>query len=80
MNALYLAADIGGTNSRVAVAERIDGRWQIRARALPEQHYPSAEAMFHGSRHLERPRAAGRGRRVAGPVIEGRTRLTNRGS
>ncbi|HQR52745.1 MAG TPA: glucokinase [Burkholderiales bacterium] len=79
MNALYLAADIGGTNSRVAVAERIDGRWQIRARGrYPSQHYPSAEAMFHeflGTWSGPAPLAAGVA--VAGPVIEGRTRLTN---
>lgn len=79
MSALYLGADIGGTNSRVAIAERVDGRWHMRARGrYPSPHYRSAESMFHeflGTWSGPAPRAAGVA--VAGPVIEGRARLTN---
>ncbi len=79
MTSLYLGADIGGTNSRVAIAERVDGRWQMRARnRYPSQHYPSAEAMFHEFLDTwSGPAPLAAGVAVAGPVIEGRARLTN---
>lgn len=79
MTALYLAADIGGTNSRVALAGREQGRWHIRYRArYPSQQYPSAASMlteFLGACGGPTPAAAGIA--VAGPVIDGAVRLTN---
>jgi len=79
MTALYLAADIGGTNSRVALAGRERGRWHIRFRArYPSQQYPSAASIL--SDFLAAcggPAPAAAGIAVAGPVIDGNVRLTN---
>jgi glucokinase len=79
MPSVYLAADIGGTNSRVALAEREAGRWHIRARArYPSQHYPSAASIlsdFLAASGGPAPTAAGIA--VAGPVVDGNVRLTN---
>ena len=79
MTVLYLAADIGGTNSRVALAEREAGRWHIRTRArYPSQHYPSAASIL--SDFLAAcggPAPAAAGIAVAGPVVDGNVRLTN---
>jgi glucokinase len=79
MTAFYLAADIGGTNSRVALAESADGRWHIRSRArYPSQDYPSAASIlsdFLAASGGPTPVAAGIA--VAGPVIDGSVRLTN---
>jgi glucokinase len=79
MNSLYLGADIGGTNCRVAVAEMEGDRWQIRYRGTyPTQSYPSAEWILRdflvacGS-----PKVAAAGFAVAGPVVDGTAQLTN---
>jgi glucokinase len=79
MTALYLAADIGGTNSRVALAAREDARWQIRFRArYPSQQYPSAASILSAFLAASGGRApAAAGIAVAGPVIDGNVRLTN---
>jgi glucokinase len=79
MTALYLAADIGGTNSRVALAERVGGGWHICHRArYPSQRYPSAASIlseFLAAHGGPAPTAAGIA--VAGPVVDGSVRLTN---
>lgn len=79
MTALYLAADIGGTNSRVVLAERAEGRWRIHARGrYPSQQYPSAASMLHEFLATWRGSApAAAGIAVAGPVVDGSARLTN---
>lgn len=79
MTALYLAADIGGTNSRVALAARDQGRWQIRHRArYPSQQYPSAASILSDFlAGCGGPTPAAAGIAVAGPVIDGNVRLTN---
>jgi glucokinase len=79
MNPLYLAADIGGTNSRVVLAERMDRRWHIRHRGrYPSQGYPSAECML--GEFLDASGGAvvaAAGVAVAGPVVDGSVKLTN---
>ena len=79
MTALYLAADIGGTNSRVALAERENQQWHIRDRArYPSQSYPSAASIL--SDFLAAcggPAPAAAGIAVAGPVVDGSVQLTN---
>lgn len=79
MNSLYLGADIGGTNCRVAIAEMWDDGWHIRYRGhYPSQSYPSAEWIMRdflvacGS-----PTLAAAGFAVAGPVVDGTAQLTN---
>ena len=79
VSALYLAADIGGTNCRVALAEMDSGRWRIRYRgAYPSQNYPSAEWIlrdFLGA--CDSPVLTAAGIAVAGPIANGRAQLTN---
>ena len=79
MNSLYLGADIGGTNCRVAVAEVQEDGWHIRYRGnYPSQNYPSAEWIlrdFLGA--CGSPTLAAAGFAVAGPVVDGSAQLTN---
>jgi glucokinase len=79
MSSMYLAADIGGTNCRVAISDIQDGRWRIRYRGTyPSQSYPSAEWIlrdFLGA--CGSPALTGAGIAVAGPVVDGRAQLTN---
>jgi len=79
VNRLYLAADIGGTNSRVVLAERREQRWQVRHRArYPSQRYPSAESVLGEFLDASaRPTVTAAGIAVAGPVVNGSARLTN---
>jgi glucokinase len=79
MTALYLAADIGGTNSRVALAERHGNRWHLRFRArYPSQDHPSAEWILRDFlAACGGPVVAAAGVAVAGPVVDGTVRLTN---
>jgi len=78
-SAFYLAADVGGTNFRVAVAELVDGRWRIRYRgAYPSQNYPSAEWILGDFlAACNELKLAAFGIAVAGPVVDGRAKLTN---
>jgi glucokinase len=71
MKELVLAADIGGTNCRTAV---FDGRELVRRRQVPTAGHSAASALVAATEGLSLRAAC---LAVAGPVDQGRARLTN---
>ena len=74
---MFLAADLGGTQSRLLLAEQQDGALQpLRQTTLPSRHYPSVEALLEDFLQPgERPHCACIA--AAGPVTGNRIALTN---
>lgn len=80
MTPIYLAADIGGTNTRVALAGRDEGgRWHVRSRGrYASQSHPSAASILSDFlAGCGGPAPAAAGIAVAGPVVDGSVQLTN---
>jgi glucokinase len=76
--AVILAGDIGGTNTRLALLEAVDGRLRPRAEGTyrSAQHADLHAVLEHFRREHAAPiTAAGFG--VAGPVVNGRCEATN---
>ncbi len=75
---MILAVDIGGTKTRVALFERVEGRLARRAeKSFPSQEHAGLESIVRRfqEEHPGRPRCASFG--VAGPVRDGRSETTN---
>lgn len=75
---MYLAADIGGTKTLLALLQRSGGRLrEVRSAAYASAEHPSFESIVKrflaGGR--EKPRRAAAG--VAGPVVKGRSQVVN---
>ena len=78
MPPMYLAADVGGTKTLLALFERRGGKLrQVRAAEFRSADHPSFEAIVAGflADGRERPRRAAVG--VAGPVVNGRSQVVN---
>lgn len=81
--ALVLGADVGGTNTKIALARLADGKPVIFERQVYQsQEYVALESVIEA--FLRRPEVAPYARSisgacfaVAGPVVRGRARLTN---
>lgn len=75
---VLLAGDIGGTKTNLALFSRERGPYTpLTKETFPSGHYPSLEALakeFLGSVNTRIDRASFG---VAGPVVEGRARITN---
>jgi glucokinase len=77
---MILAGDIGGTKTNLAYFKEEDGHVvPVHMRSYPSQHYDSLREIIDAmQRELpERITAAAFG--VAGPIVEGRSKLTNLG-
>jgi glucokinase len=77
---MILAGDIGGTKTNLALVEREGGRLAIREiRAYPSREFRTLEEVLRVfvRDHPAPLEAAGFG--IAGPVVDGRSRLTNLG-
>ena len=75
--ALTLVADIGGTNARFATAVGLSGDLQrVQTRATAREA-TLIDAIEHYLRDTEQPRPDAICIAVAGPVVDGRARLTN---
>ncbi len=75
---MILAVDIGGTKTRVALFERVEGRLARRAeKSFPSQEHAGLESIVRlfQEEHPGRPLCASFG--VAGPVRDGRSETTN---
>ncbi|MFC9973150.1 glucokinase [Spirillospora sp. NPDC127200] len=80
MSGPWLVADVGGTNARFALVEEPGGA-PVRVASLPtREHAGLADAAEHYlARHAPDARPVAACLAVAGPVVEGRFRLTNAG-
>ncbi len=73
---MILAADLGGTQSRLLLAEQRGGTLQpLRQTTLPSHHYSSVEALLEDFLQSEKPDCACIA--AAGPVAGNRIQLTN---
>lgn len=75
---MILAGDVGGTNTRLAIYEWIDGRLvPIAAAVFPSQVFGSFYAIVREFVGAQRVSVDQAGFGIAGPVIAGRTAVTN---
>ncbi|WP_018140352.1 ROK family protein [Thioalkalivibrio sp. ALJ7] len=75
-----IVADVGGTNTRVARARHDAGGWALHdAQRYPSREYPDLASILERWRSEQSSvdRFSGAGLAVAGPVRQGRTRVTN---
>ena len=73
---MLLAADVGGTNARLALYAD-DGVTQARVQVYPSHEHPSFEAVAHAFLGAEKANVRAAVIGVAGPVVDGRCAATN---
>lgn len=74
----YLAGDIGGTKTVLALLSPEEGPYQpIQAEVFPSAAYPSLESIVRTFLKERSTRVIGASFGVAGPVIDGRSQITN---
>jgi glucokinase len=77
---VYLAGDIGGTRSRLSLfARSAKGTRLVRQEVLESRKFPSLEAVLRAFLGKPAPAVQAAAFGVAGPVVDGRSHVTNLG-